>query len=38
MCGLGDAASWPVQGLINNFRHIIEERIESFNKASIIKE
>lgn len=27
ICALGDAAAWPVQGLIRHFRHIIEERI-----------
>ncbi|MGB0921255.1 MAG: NADH-quinone oxidoreductase subunit NuoF [Alphaproteobacteria bacterium] len=28
ICGLGDAAAWPVQGLINHFRPEIEARIE----------
>ncbi len=27
ICALGDAAAWPVQGLIRHFRHTIEERI-----------
>ncbi|MFP3023639.1 MAG: NADH-quinone oxidoreductase subunit NuoF [Wolbachia sp.] len=27
ICALGDAAAWPIQGLIKHFRHIIEERI-----------
>ncbi|WP_108784435.1 NADH-quinone oxidoreductase subunit NuoF [Wolbachia endosymbiont of Bemisia tabaci] len=27
ICALGDAAAWPIQGLIRHFRHIIEERI-----------
>jgi NADH-quinone oxidoreductase subunit F len=27
ICALGDAAAWPVQGLIRHFRHVIEERI-----------
>ncbi|MDR3374136.1 MAG: NADH-quinone oxidoreductase subunit NuoF, partial [Ancalomicrobiaceae bacterium] len=27
ICALGDAAAWPIQGLIRNFRPIIEERI-----------
>src|SRR5262249_20957933 len=26
-CALGDAAAWPVQGLIRHFRPVIEERI-----------
>ena len=29
ICALGDAAAWPVQGLIRNFRHVIEERIDA---------
>ncbi len=28
ICALGDAAAWPVQGLIRHFRHVIEERME----------
>jgi NADH-quinone oxidoreductase subunit F len=28
ICALGDAAAWPVQGLIRHFRPVIEERIE----------
>ena len=27
ICALGDAAAWPVQGLIRHFRHEIEDRI-----------
>ena len=34
ICGLGEAASWPVQGLIRNFRHVIEDRIESYTYRS----
>ncbi|MBB5751235.1 NADH-quinone oxidoreductase subunit NuoF [Prosthecomicrobium pneumaticum] len=30
ICALGDAAAWPIQGLIRNFRPVIEERIDSF--------
>ncbi|EKX37816.1 F subunit of NADH-ubiquinone oxidoreductase [Guillardia theta CCMP2712] len=33
ICALGDAAAWPVQGLIRNFRPLIEERINQY-KAS----
>jgi NADH-quinone oxidoreductase subunit F len=29
ICMLGDAAAWPVQGLIRHFRHEIEERISA---------
>jgi NADH-quinone oxidoreductase subunit F len=27
ICALGDAAAWPVQGLIRHFRGTIEDRI-----------
>ena len=27
ICGLGDAAAWPIQGLFRHFRHEVEERI-----------
>merc|ERR1711912_182211 len=29
ICALGDAAAWPVQGLIRHFRHELEDRINS---------
>jgi len=31
ICALGDAAAWPVQGLIRHFRHEIEARIDEFS-------
>jgi NADH-quinone oxidoreductase subunit F len=34
ICALGDAAAWPVQGLIKNFRPEMEKRI-SDHKARI---
>ena len=30
ICALGDAAAWPVQGLIRHFRHEIEARIDAY--------
>ena len=30
ICALGDAAAWPVQGLIRHFRHVIEARIDDY--------
>lgn len=30
ICALGDAAAWPIQGLIRHFRHEIEERIDKY--------
>ncbi|MBL0318226.1 MAG: NADH-quinone oxidoreductase subunit NuoF [Alphaproteobacteria bacterium] len=32
ICALGDAAAWPVQGLIRHFRPVMEERIRSYQK------
>lgn len=29
ICALGDAAAWPIQGLIRHFRPMIEERIKA---------
>lgn len=28
ICALGDAAAWPVQGLIRRFKHVLEDRLE----------
>jgi NADH-quinone oxidoreductase subunit F len=33
ICALGDAAAWPVQGLIRHFRPELERRIEDFKAA-----
>ncbi len=30
ICALGDAAAWPIQGLIRHFRHEIEDRIGKY--------
>jgi NADH:ubiquinone oxidoreductase subunit F (NADH-binding) len=30
ICALGDAAAWPIQGLIKNFRPEIEKRIAEY--------
>ena len=32
ICALGDAAAWPIQGLIAHFRHEIEARIDEFSR------
>jgi NADH-quinone oxidoreductase subunit F len=32
ICALGDAAAWPIQGLVRHFRHVIEERIDNHQK------
>jgi NADH-quinone oxidoreductase subunit F len=31
ICALGDAAAWPVQGLIRHFRHEIEKKIDDYS-------
>ena len=30
ICALGDAAAWPIQGLIRHFRPVIEERMSQY--------
>lgn len=32
ICALGDAAAWPIQGLIRNFRPEIERRIDDYTR------
>ncbi len=34
ICGLGDFAAWPIQGLVRHFRHEIEERINSYRDGA----
>ena len=36
ICALGDAAAWPIQGLIRNFRPVIEQRIAD-RRAGILE-
>jgi NADH-quinone oxidoreductase subunit F len=36
ICALGDAAAWPVQGLIRHFRHEIEARIKDQKPAAAL--
>jgi NADH-quinone oxidoreductase subunit F len=33
ICGLGDAAAWPIQGLFRHFRHEVEDRINAYRSA-----
>ena len=35
ICGLGDAAAWPVQGLIKHFRPEIEKRIDNYKNINL---
>jgi NADH-quinone oxidoreductase subunit F len=32
ICALGDAAAWPIQGLIRHFRPEIERRIDAYSR------
>jgi NADH-quinone oxidoreductase subunit F len=32
ICALGDAAAWPIQGLLRHFRPLVEQRIMDFQK------
>lgn len=34
ICALGDAAAWPVQGLVRHFRPVIEARIDEFTRRA----
>ena len=34
ICALGDAAAWPIQGLITHFRDEIEARIDAYSARS----
>jgi NADH-quinone oxidoreductase subunit F len=34
ICALGDAAAWPVQGLIRHFRPELEARIRAYRAQS----
>ena len=34
ICALGDAAAWPIQGLITHFRPVIEARIDQYTYRS----
>src|SRR3954462_10705746 len=36
ICALGDAAAWPIQGLIAHFRHEIEARIDEYSRQADI--
>jgi NADH-quinone oxidoreductase subunit F len=34
ICALGDAAAWPIQGLMRHFRPLVEARIEEFKRRA----
>ena len=33
ICALGDAAAWPIQGLIRHFRPVMEDRIKNYKQS-----
>ena len=33
ICALGDAAAWPIQGLIRHFRPLMEQRIAAYKQG-----
>ncbi|MBW3098870.1 NADH-quinone oxidoreductase subunit NuoF [Pseudohoeflea coraliihabitans] len=35
ICALGDAAAWPIQGLIRHFRPEIESRIDAYTRNAV---
>ena len=35
ICALGDAAAWPIQGLIKHFRPVMEERIAAYRARAM---
>jgi NADH-quinone oxidoreductase subunit F len=37
ICALGDAAAWPIQGLIKNFRPLMEQRIADYKASKGLK-
>ena len=37
ICALGDAAAWPIQGLIRHFRSEVEDRIMNSSKRDTVQ-
>ena len=37
ICALGDAAAWPIQGLIRHFRNEVEDRIMDYSKRKNVE-
>lgn len=35
ICALGDAAAWPIQGLMRHFRPEVEKRIQAFQEGEL---
>ena len=37
ICALGDAAAWPIQGLIRHFRSEVEDRIMNYSTRKTVQ-
>jgi NADH-quinone oxidoreductase subunit F len=37
ICALGDAAAWPIQGLIRHFRPVMEARIAAYKARTPVR-
>jgi len=37
ICALGDAAAWPIQGLIRHFRPVMEQRIADYKSRKVTR-
>ena len=37
ICALGDAAAWPIQGLMRHFRSEVEDRILAYSSKKAIQ-
>ena len=37
ICALGDAAAWPIQGLIRHFRNEVEDRIMKYSTRKTVQ-
>ena len=37
ICALGDAAAWPIQGLIRHFRNEVEDRIMNYSTRKTVE-
>ena len=35
ICALGDAAAWPIQGLLRHFRSDVEKRITEYKRKAV---
>ena len=35
ICALGDAAAWPIQGLLRHFRPEVEKRIKEYQLGEV---